>query len=48
MFQQMGGGGGGDTMISPPGMARKQPFPGIGLHDPLHDRQACPNLNSFH
>ena len=22
--------------------------PGIGLHNPLHGRQACPELNSFH
>ena len=29
-------------------MARKQPLPGIGLHDPLHCRQACPEFNSFH
>ena len=39
---------GGDTTIPSPGMARKQPLPGIRLHDALHDRQACPELNSFH
>ena len=41
-------GGGGDTTIPSPGMAPKQPLPGIGLHDPLHGRQACPEFNSFH
>ena len=25
-----------------------KPLPGIGLHDPLHGRQACPESNSFH
>ena len=41
-------GGGGDTTIQSPGMARKQPLSGIGLHAPLHGRQACPEFNSFH
>ena len=41
-------GGGGDTTISSPEMSPKQPLPGIGLHDPLHGRQACPEFNSFH
>ena len=41
-------GGGGDTTIPFPGNSRKQPLPGIGLHDPLHGRQACPEFNSFH
>ena len=41
-------GGGGDTTIPSPEMARKQPLPGIGLHDPLHNRQACPEFNLFH
>ena len=41
-------GEGGDTTIPSPGMARKQPLPGIRLHDALHDRQACPEFNSFH
>ena len=40
--------GGGDTTISSPGMAPKQPLPEIGLHDPLHGRLACPEFNSFH
>ena len=46
VFQRLGGGG--DTMIPSPGMAPKQPLPGIGLHDPLHGRQACPEFHSFH
>ena len=41
-------GGGGDTTIPSPGRSPKQLLPGIGLHDPLHDRQACPEFNSFH
>ena len=41
-------GGGGDTTIPSPGMTPKQLLPGIGLHDPLHGRQACPEFNSFH
>ena len=41
-------GVGGDTTILFPGRSPKQPLPGIGLHDPLHGRQACPKLNSFH
>ena len=41
--------GGGDTTIPSPGRSPKQPLSGTGLHDdPLHDRQACPELNSFH
>ena len=46
MFQTNGGGG--DTTIPSPGRAPKQPPPGIGLHNPLHGRQACPEFNSFH
>ena len=34
-------GGGGDTRIL-------HPLPEIGLDDPLHGRQACPEFNSFH
>ena len=34
-------------MFLSPERSPKQPLPGIGLHDPLHDRQACPKLNSF-
>ena len=41
-------GGSGDTTIPSPGTAPKQPLPGIGLRDPLHGQQACPEFNSFH
>ena len=41
-------GGGGGTTIPSSGRSPKQPLPGIGLHDPLHGRQACPGFNSFH
>ena len=41
-------GEGGDTTIPSPGRSQKQPVPGIGPHDPLHGRQACPELKSFH
>ena len=41
-------GEGGDTTIPSPGRSPKQPLPGVGLHDPLHGRQACPESNSFH
>ena len=37
----------GDTTISSPGWSPKQPLPGIGLHDPLHGRQACPDFIAF-
>ena len=40
-------GGGGDSTIFSPGRLPKQPLPGIGLHDPLHGRQACPEFNSY-
>ena len=40
--------GGGDTTIPSPGRSPKQLLPGIGLHDPLHGRQACPESSSFH
>ena len=40
--------GGGDSTIPPPWMSPKQTLPGMVLHDPLHCRQACPELNSFH
>ena len=40
-------GGGGDTTIPSPGWLSKQPLPGIRLHDPLHDRQACLELTHF-
>ena len=42
------GGGGGNTTISSPWRLPKQPLLGIGLHDPLHGRQACPEINSFY
>ena len=41
-------GEGGDVMIPFPGRSPKQTLPGIGLHDPLHGRQACPEFNSFY
>ena len=37
-------GEGGDTTIPSPGRSPKQLLPGIGLQDPLHGRQACPEL----
>ena len=40
--------GGGDTTIPSPWRSPKQSLPGIGLHDPVHSRQACPEFNSFH
>ena len=40
-------GEGVDTTISSPGRSPKQPLPGIGLHDPLHGRQACPEFIAF-
>ena len=46
VFQRLGGGGG--LTIPSPGRSPKQPLPGIGLHDPLHGRQACPEFSSFH
>ena len=41
-------GRGGDTTIPSPRRSPKQPLPGIGLHNPLHGRQACPEFKSFH
>ena len=41
-------GGGGDMTFPSTGRSPKQPLPEIRLHDPLHGRQACPELNSFH
>ena len=32
---------------SVPGISPEHPLPEIGLHDPLHGRQACPEFNSF-
>ena len=34
--------------IPSPGKSPKQPLPGLGLHDPLHGRQACTEFISFH
>ena len=40
-------GEGVDTTISSPGLSPKQPLPGIELHNPLHDWQACPEFIAF-
>ena len=40
--------GGGDTTTSSPGRSPKHPLPEIGLQDPLHGGQACPESNSVH
>ena len=40
-------GKGWDTMTSSPGRSPKQPLPGIGLHDALCGRQACPEFIAF-
>ena len=40
-------GEGRDTTNSSPGRIPKQPLPGIGLNDPLHGRQACPEFIAF-
>ena len=40
-------GEGGDTTIMSPGRSPKQPLPRIGLHDPLHGRQVCPQFIAF-
>ena len=37
-----------DTTIPSLRRSSKHPLPGIGLNDPLHGRQACPEFNSFH
>ena len=47
-FESFNDWGGGDTIILSPVRSTKPPLPGLGLHDPLHDRQACPKFNSFH
>ena len=39
------GGRGYDDFV--PGEVTKTAPPGIGLHDPLHDRQACPEFIVF-
>ena len=38
----------GDVTILSPRRSPKQALPGIGLHSPLHGRQACPEFNSFY
>ena len=40
--------GGGGSTIPPPRMSPEQPLLGIGLYVQLHERQACPKVNSFH
>ena len=40
-------GEGGDTTILSPGRSPKQPIPEMGLHDPLHGQQACPEFIVF-
>ena len=40
-------GEGGDTTISSLGRSPKQPLLGIGLHDPLHGRQAYSEVMAF-
>ena len=45
VVQRLGKAGSDDSV---PGVVLKHPFPGIGLHVPLHGRQACPESNSFH
>ena len=34
--------------IPSPGKSPKQLLLGIGIHDPLHGRQACPDFNSLY
>ena len=41
-------GGDGHSTIPSPGRSLKQFLPGIGLHNPLHGRQAYSEFNSFH
>ena len=43
-FNDWGGRGYDD---SSPGRSPKQSLPRIGLHDPLHGRQACPEFIAF-
>ena len=43
-FNDWGGRGYNDFI---PGRSQKQPLPGIGLHDLLHGRQACPEFIAF-
>ena len=37
----------GIRRFHPRGGHQKQPLPGIGLHDPLHGWQACPEFIAF-
>ena len=45
VFQRLGGGRGYDDSV--PGEVTKTTSLGIGRHDPLHGRQACPEFKSF-
>ena len=40
--------GGGGSIITSPWVLPNIPLPGIGLHNPLHGRQACLKLHSFY
>ena len=40
-------GEGGDTTISSLERSPKQPLPGIGIHDPPHGGQVCPEFIAF-
>ena len=44
-FTDCGGRGYDDSI---PGEVTKTTPSGVGLHDPLHGRQACPESNSYH
>ena len=48
VYESFNDWGDGDTTIPSPGWSPKQHLPGIGLHDLLHDRRACPDFNSFY
>ena len=41
-------GGDGDRTVLSPERSPQQSLSGIGLHDPLHGRQACPEFDSLH
>ena len=45
LFNDRGGRGNDDSV--PEEFIKTSPS-GIGVHDPLHGRQACPELKSFH
>ena len=48
MLESFNDWGGAGIRDSVPGRSPKNHLPGIGLHDPLHGRQACPEIDSFH